>query len=100
MPITKFILPLVLLLFKRSSLKATLSPGQSPGFAYDTKPGEFLDLSHAAAIRLRIFNAGENQLLSVRVDDASSKDFATRFQSDLPIRLVKGDNNVEIDTAQ
>lgn len=67
-----------------------------PGFEM---PASCSDWTQFDALRLHVFNEGENMNLSYRVDDMTSKDFATRFSSDMPLRMVKGDNVLEISVA-
>jgi len=80
----------------QKALKVDLSPGPYPGFAYEFKSQ---DWSPYQAIRLTIFNSGKDFKLSYRVDDANSKNYATRFNSDIPFYLGKGENDLEVSIA-
>ncbi|MCL2639785.1 MAG: hypothetical protein FWD53_02975, partial [Phycisphaerales bacterium] len=51
------------------------------------------------AVRLRVANEAGNFQLNYRVDDVTSKDFATRFNSNLPLRVAQGENELEISIA-
>jgi hypothetical protein len=80
----------------QSALQLKLSPGSYPGLSYESKP---MDWSQYEALRFTVFNEGNDLRLSYRVDEAATKDFATRFQSDLPLRLRQGGNELEISVA-
>jgi hypothetical protein len=80
----------------QKALKVDLSPGPYPGFAYEFKSQ---DWSPYEAVRLTIFNLGNDLKLSCRVDDANSKNYATRFNSDIPFYLGKGKNDLEVSIA-
>ena len=83
----------------RKSLRADLPPGPYPGIGIDFKTPQ--DWSRCQALRFRVFHAaGGTVTVCVRVDDADSKDFSTRYNNDMdPHRLVAGDNEVEVPIA-
>jgi hypothetical protein len=76
-----------------AAIKANLPPGAYPTLAYASEPQ---DWSAYDALRFHVFSEAADLKLSYRVDNAGSKDFATRYQSDLPLRVAKGDNDLEI----
>lgn len=81
------------------SLRANLPAGQYPGIGIDFKAPQ--DWSACDAFRFRVFNAASGPLtVCVRVDDADSRNFATRFNNDMyPHRLAPGDNEVGVPIA-
>jgi len=83
----------------RRSLRADLAPGPYPGIGIDFKTPQ--DWSKCQAFRFRVFNAtGGPVAVCVRVDDADSKDFSTRYNNDMdPHKLAPGDNEVEVPIA-
>ena len=83
----------------RKSLRADLAPGPYPGIGIDFKTPQ--DWSKCQALRFRVLNAsGGPVTLCVRVDDADSRDFSTRYNNDMdPHKLTPGDNEVEVPIA-
>jgi hypothetical protein len=81
----------------KAGMKATLAAGPYPGIAFGM--GEGMDWSGYEAVRFSLFNPGKDFKLSFRVDEAGSTNFATRYQSDLPLKVGKGANELEISLA-
>jgi len=83
----------------RKSLRADLPPAPYPGIGVEFKTPQ--DWSKCQAFRFRVFNAsGGPVTVCVRVDDAESRDFSTRYNNDMdPHRLAPGDNEVEVPIA-
>ena len=83
----------------RRSLRADLPPGPYPGIGMDFATPQ--DWSACQALRFRVFNASGGPVTAcVRVDDADSRDFSTRYNNDMdPHRLAAGDNEVEVPIA-
>jgi hypothetical protein len=81
------------------SLRADLPPGPYPGIGMDFATPQ--DWAACQALRFRVFNAsGGPVTVCVRVDDADSKDFSTRYNNDMdPHRLAPGANEVEVPIA-
>ena len=83
----------------KCSLRADMPPGDYPGVGVDFR--KFPDWSDCQAFRFSAFNAGKNSLkVCVRIDDAGSKNFATRYNNDMyPHTLNPGSNEVEVTVA-
>jgi hypothetical protein len=81
------------------SLKAELPVGDYPGIGIEFKGKQ--DWSDAQALRFSVFNASRNALtMCVRIDDAGSKGFPTRYNGDMyPFKLGGGANEVEVTMA-
>ncbi len=81
----------------KQSLKVELSPGDYPGWGVDFKGA---DWSGYDALRFSLFNEGrEPQWVSIRIDDASSKGYGTRFNMEdrqVAVQLHMGANEIEI----
>jgi len=76
------------------ALKVDLPVGPYPGIGIEFKKPA--DWSACQALRFSVFNASKDTFtLCVRVDDAASKDFGTRYNGDMyPFKLAPGANEV------
>ena len=81
------------------ALKVDLPVGPYPGIGIEFKKPA--DWSACQALRFSVFNASKDTFtLCVRVDDAASKDFGTRYNGDMyPFKLAPGANEVEVTMA-
>ncbi|MFB3890741.1 MAG: hypothetical protein ACE15C_01830 [Phycisphaerae bacterium] len=81
------------------ALKADLPVGPYPGVGIEFRKPQ--DWTEFHALRLSVFNASKGTVaLSVRIDDAGSKNFATRYNGDMyPFKLNPGANEVEVTMA-
>jgi len=78
-----------------SPMKVTLS-AENTSFELPVSNGDWTQFD---AVRVRVVNEGGNFQLSYRVDDVTSTNFATRFNSDMPLRVNAGENELEISVA-
>ena len=83
----------------KKSLRADIPAGPYPGITLDFKAAQ--DWSPYGAFRFSVFNASTSKVrLCVRVDDAGSQNFATRYNNDMiPHTVDPGANEVELTTA-
>jgi hypothetical protein len=77
----------------KSSLKATLPPGQYPGISFRGVPA---DWSQGKALKMEVFNPSSNKIpFHIRIDDHKSGwEYATRYDKTFP--LHPGENRLEI----